>query len=257
MLTEVRESLRGSLQCSEWKLRESNPKLSHVLAAHYGVSSKTIQDIWNRKAWAHAIAGIFERETINTISPSLVQYLDIKVRSMAVFPRCTSSASYRCDEFDAVSTVQSRTPQRIQGQIVEERKPRETQFEPCNAPSDSNSTISFASLLIAKLIMPSFFPQKTTTRVPSVILIPELPTSASIRGIGRLEHFACAAAVLKHDPSRVDFLACSSTTRGTCFWTRTQLLLSLSGPPLLPLQAVNPRRRKNKRPVDISVSVAQ
>jgi hypothetical protein len=55
---------------------------SVVLAAHYGVSSKTIRDIWNRKTWTQTTADIFERETIHTISPSLVQYLDIKVRSM-------------------------------------------------------------------------------------------------------------------------------------------------------------------------------
>jgi hypothetical protein len=33
---------------------------SELLAAQYGVSSKTIRDIWNRKTWVHATASLVE-----------------------------------------------------------------------------------------------------------------------------------------------------------------------------------------------------
>ena len=52
---------------------------SVLLAAQYGVSPKTIRDIWNRKSWAHSTADLFEREKSNTINRSNLQYLDLKV----------------------------------------------------------------------------------------------------------------------------------------------------------------------------------
>ncbi len=52
---------------------------SVLLAAQYGVSSKTIRDIWNRKSWAQTTADLFEREKSHTINRSNIQYLDLKV----------------------------------------------------------------------------------------------------------------------------------------------------------------------------------
>ncbi len=45
---------------------------SALLAAHYGVSPKTIRDIWNRKSWVNTTADLFG-------NLSNLQLLDIKV----------------------------------------------------------------------------------------------------------------------------------------------------------------------------------
>jgi hypothetical protein len=45
---------------------------SVLLAAHYGVSPKTIRDIWNRKSWVNTTADLFD-------NLSNLQLLDIKV----------------------------------------------------------------------------------------------------------------------------------------------------------------------------------
>lgn len=55
-------------------------EVSHsvLLAAQYGVSPKTIRDIWNRKSWAHTTADLFEKDKNGTINRS---NLDLKVWS--------------------------------------------------------------------------------------------------------------------------------------------------------------------------------
>ena len=52
---------------------------SVLMAAQYGVSPKTIRDIWNRKSWAHSTADLFERDKGHTINLSNLQCLDLKV----------------------------------------------------------------------------------------------------------------------------------------------------------------------------------
>jgi uncharacterized protein YjcR len=52
---------------------------SVLLAAQYGVSPKTIRDIWNRKSWARITADLFEREKSDNVNFSNVQYLDLQV----------------------------------------------------------------------------------------------------------------------------------------------------------------------------------
>ena len=55
---------------------------SVLLAAQYGVSPKTIRDIWNRKSWAQTTADLFESDKSHTINRSNLQYLDLQVWSM-------------------------------------------------------------------------------------------------------------------------------------------------------------------------------
>ncbi len=54
---------------------------SVLLAAQYGVSPKTIRDIWNRKTWAQTTADLFEIEKSQTINRSNLDYLNLKVCS--------------------------------------------------------------------------------------------------------------------------------------------------------------------------------
>jgi hypothetical protein len=58
---------------------------SVLLAAQYGVSSKTIRDIWHRKIWTHDTADLFEQEQANPAG----QYLDDQVWC----------AQFRCEAF--------------------------------------------------------------------------------------------------------------------------------------------------------------
>ena len=53
---------------------------SILLAAQYGVSSKTIRDIWNRKTWIHATQPLFDQEQAGSSSAAYHEYLDRQVR---------------------------------------------------------------------------------------------------------------------------------------------------------------------------------
>ena len=53
---------------------------SVILASQYGVSSKTIRDIWNRKTWTHATKHMFDREHLTHVSSANIEYLNLKVR---------------------------------------------------------------------------------------------------------------------------------------------------------------------------------
>ncbi len=71
--------------------RASTPNLlgqkvsnSVVLAAQYGVSPKTIRDIWNRKTWAHTTADLFEAGKNHTTTHPYLQHLDLKVRGISL-----------------------------------------------------------------------------------------------------------------------------------------------------------------------------
>jgi hypothetical protein len=87
---------------------------SVLLAAQYGVSPKTIRDIWNRKTWTHSTADLFERDKLHAVNRFNIQYLDLKVNDMIHSP---NHVSYTYgNELYAVSTEQSRTPKRIPGQ---------------------------------------------------------------------------------------------------------------------------------------------
>jgi hypothetical protein len=66
--------------------RASTPNLlgqevsnSVLLAAQYGVSPKTIRDIWNRKTWAHTTADLFEREKSHITNHLNLQNPDVEV----------------------------------------------------------------------------------------------------------------------------------------------------------------------------------
>jgi hypothetical protein len=52
---------------------------SVLLAAQYGVSPKTIRDIWNRKTWISATADLYAKEQTQTINLANFQYLNLKV----------------------------------------------------------------------------------------------------------------------------------------------------------------------------------
>uniref|UniRef100_A0A7S0MJ20 Uncharacterized protein n=1 Tax=Cryptomonas curvata TaxID=233186 RepID=A0A7S0MJ20_9CRYP len=47
---------------------------SVLLAAQYGVTSKTIRDIWNRKKWVHATAGLFDEQPVDGASGDVVHF---------------------------------------------------------------------------------------------------------------------------------------------------------------------------------------
>jgi hypothetical protein len=51
---------------------------SVILAAQYGVSSKIIRDIWNRKTWTHVTKQMFGLEHLSSDSVGNIEYLDIK-----------------------------------------------------------------------------------------------------------------------------------------------------------------------------------
>ena len=59
-------SFKSSLQGAQFLLRGASRKL----AASYGVSAKTIRDIWNRKSWVKATAGL-EAQYLN-------EYMEVK-----------------------------------------------------------------------------------------------------------------------------------------------------------------------------------
>ena len=44
------------------KTHRTRTSPSRTLAAEYGVSSKTIRDIWNRKTWGASTLHVFERQ---------------------------------------------------------------------------------------------------------------------------------------------------------------------------------------------------
>ena len=50
-----------------------------LLAGKYGVSSKTIRDIWNRKTWVNATQHLFDQEQASQIEPSWFECLDLQV----------------------------------------------------------------------------------------------------------------------------------------------------------------------------------
>jgi hypothetical protein len=50
-----------------------------LLAAKYGVSSKTIRDIWNRKTWASATEHLFDQEQVSPIDRSCFECLNPQV----------------------------------------------------------------------------------------------------------------------------------------------------------------------------------
>ncbi len=52
---------------------------SVILAAQYGVSSKAIRDIWNRKTWTHVTKQLFDQEDLSQVSVGNIEHLDIKV----------------------------------------------------------------------------------------------------------------------------------------------------------------------------------
>ncbi len=54
---------------------------SVLLAEQYGVTSKTIRDIWNRKTWIHATAGVYDTEPVNTACRGVAHfdYLNLQV----------------------------------------------------------------------------------------------------------------------------------------------------------------------------------
>jgi len=58
---------------------------SVLLAAQYGVTSKTIRDIWNRKKWVHATAGLFDEQPVDGASGDVVhfEYLNQQVRAVS------------------------------------------------------------------------------------------------------------------------------------------------------------------------------
>jgi hypothetical protein len=58
---------------------------SVLLAAQYGVSPKTIRDIWNRKTWISATADLYEKEQTQTINLANFQYLNLKVSLQIAF----------------------------------------------------------------------------------------------------------------------------------------------------------------------------
>jgi hypothetical protein len=91
---------------------------SVLLAAQYGVSPKTIRDIWNRKTWAHTTADIFEIEKSQTINRSNLDYLNLKVCpqfNVSAHAKNCEIGTYHFSKNQtfAVSTVQSWAPQRI------------------------------------------------------------------------------------------------------------------------------------------------
>ncbi len=45
--------------------------ISVLLAAQYGVASKTIRDIWQRKIWTQDTADLYDQEQANPAEPSL------------------------------------------------------------------------------------------------------------------------------------------------------------------------------------------
>jgi hypothetical protein len=90
---------------------------SVLLAAQYGVSSKTIRDIWNRKTWTHATKQMFGREHLNQVSFANIEYLDIKVRSK-LLPAFFEGHIYSAGLF-AASTKQSWAPCRLAKQKAE------------------------------------------------------------------------------------------------------------------------------------------
>ena len=51
-----------------------------LLAAKYGVSSKTIRDIWNRKTWVSATDHLIVQELVSPIDHSCFECLDLQVR---------------------------------------------------------------------------------------------------------------------------------------------------------------------------------
>ncbi len=51
-----------------------------LLAAKYGVSSKTIRDIWNRKTWLSATKLLFDQEQASPMDRSCFECPDLQVR---------------------------------------------------------------------------------------------------------------------------------------------------------------------------------
>ena len=54
LLLTVPTTFKSSLQGTQFMLRGMSAKV----AENYGVSAKTIRDIWNRKSWVKATAGL-------------------------------------------------------------------------------------------------------------------------------------------------------------------------------------------------------
>jgi hypothetical protein len=52
---------------------------SVLLAAQYGVSSKTVRDIWNRKTWINATAGLNQEEQASSDDLAYVEFMNIQV----------------------------------------------------------------------------------------------------------------------------------------------------------------------------------
>ena len=55
-----------------------------LLAAKYGVSSKTIRDIWNRKTWVSATDHLFDQKQDRPIDRSCFECLGLQVRKLQI-----------------------------------------------------------------------------------------------------------------------------------------------------------------------------
>jgi hypothetical protein len=97
-----------------------------LLAARYGVSSKTIRDIWNRKTWASATKHLFDQEQVSPIDRSFVECLDSQVQSeyitsVSLVSPCISPNLLIAD-WAAVTTKQGWASQGIAEQTAQSKE---------------------------------------------------------------------------------------------------------------------------------------
>ena len=55
-----------------------------LLAAKYGVSSKTIRDIWNRKTWVSATDHLIDQKQVSLTERSCFECLGLQVRKLQI-----------------------------------------------------------------------------------------------------------------------------------------------------------------------------
>ncbi len=94
-----------------------------LIATKYGVSSKTIRDIWNRKTWLCATQELFDQEQESPINLSCFEGMDLQVRMASIAPvsLCTW-ANRPVAEWVAAATEQGWPPQRIAEQIAQSKE---------------------------------------------------------------------------------------------------------------------------------------